>query len=49
MPTYLVAVSVGEFDALEDSVDGIPLRILTAKGKQADARYAMPWVDVHEK
>ena len=41
MPTYLVAVSVGQFDALEDSVDGIPLRILTAKGKKADARYAM--------
>ena len=41
MPTYLAAVSVGQFDALEDSVDGIPLRILTAKGKKADARYAM--------
>jgi aminopeptidase N len=41
MPTYLVAVAVGQFDALEDSVDGIPLRILTAKGKKADARYAM--------
>ena len=41
MPTYLVAVSVGQFDALEDSVDGIPLRILTAQGKKAEARYAM--------
>ncbi len=41
MPTYLVAVSVGQFDALEDSVDGIPLRILTAKGKKAEALYAM--------
>ena len=41
MPTYLVAVSVGQFDALEDTVDGIPLRILTAKGKKAEARYAM--------
>jgi aminopeptidase N len=41
MPSYLVAVSVGQFDALEDSVDGIPLRILTAKGKRAEARYAM--------
>ena len=41
MPTYLVAVAVGQFDALEDSVDGIPLRILTAKGRKADARYAM--------
>jgi aminopeptidase N len=41
MPTYLVAVAVGEFDALEDAVDGIRLRILTAKGKRDDARYAM--------
>ena len=41
MPTYLVSVAVGQFDALEDSVDGIPLRILTAKGKREDARYAM--------
>jgi len=41
MPTYLVAIAVGQFDALEDSVDGIPLRILTARGKKADARYAM--------
>jgi aminopeptidase N len=41
MPTYLVAIAVGQFDALEDSVDGIPLRVLTAKGKTADARYAM--------
>ncbi|MEO6744443.1 MAG: M1 family metallopeptidase [Caldimonas sp.] len=41
MPTYLFAVSVGQFDALEDSVDGIPLRILTAKGKKEEALYAM--------
>ena len=41
MPTYLVSVAVGQFDALEDVVDGIPLRILTAKGKREDARYAM--------
>jgi len=41
MASYLVTVSVGEFDALEDSVDGVPLRILTAKGKREQARYAM--------
>jgi aminopeptidase N len=41
MPTYLVAVAVGQFDVLEDKVDGIPLRILSAKGKKEDARYAM--------
>jgi aminopeptidase N len=41
MASYLVTVSVGEFDALEDSADGIPLRILTARGKRDQARYAM--------
>jgi aminopeptidase N len=41
MASYLVTISVGEFDALEDSVDGIPLRILTARGKRDQARYAM--------
>ena len=41
MASYLVTVTVGQFDALEDSVDGIPLRILTAKGKKEEARYAM--------
>jgi aminopeptidase N len=41
MPTYLVALAVGEFDALSDSFDGIPLRILTAPGRSEEARYAM--------
>jgi aminopeptidase N len=41
MPTYLVALSVGEFDALTDSLDGVPLRILTARGRSHEARYAM--------
>src|SRR5262249_30643652 len=41
MASYLVAVAVGQFDTLEDNVDGIRLRILTAKGKREDARYAM--------
>lgn len=41
MPTYLVAVSIGEFDVLSDSYDGIALRILTAPGRAAEARYAM--------
>lgn len=41
MASYLVTVTVGKFDSLEDSVDGIPLRILTAKGKKEEARYAM--------
>jgi aminopeptidase N len=41
MPTYLVALFVGELDVLEDSVEGIALRIYTTKGKAARARYAM--------
>jgi aminopeptidase N len=41
MPSYLVTVAVGQFDALEGAVDGVPLRILTAKGKREEARYAM--------
>jgi aminopeptidase N len=41
MPTYLVALAVGEFGALTDSFDGIALRILTAPGREEEARYAM--------
>ncbi|HQR71138.1 MAG TPA: M1 family metallopeptidase [Burkholderiaceae bacterium] len=41
MPTYLVALSVGEFDMLSDSYDGIALRILTTPGRAAEAGYAM--------
>lgn len=41
MPSYLFAVAVGEFDALEDEQDGVTLRILTAPGKRAQGAYAM--------
>ena len=41
MPSYLVAVSVGRFDALAGRAAGVPLRILTAPGKREQARYAM--------
>ena len=41
MPSYLVAVSVGRFDALAGRAAGVPLRILTAPGKRAQAAYAM--------
>ena len=41
MPSYLLAVSVGHFDALEGRAAGVPLRILTAPGKRAQATYAM--------
>jgi aminopeptidase N len=41
MPSYLLAVTVGRFDVLQDQVDGIPLRIFTAPGKREQARFAM--------
>ncbi len=41
MPSYLVAVSVGRYDALVGSAAGVPLRILSAPGKRAQASYAM--------
>lgn len=41
MPSYLVAVAVGEFDVLEGRAAGVPLRMLTAPGKREHARYAL--------
>jgi aminopeptidase N len=41
MQSYLLSVAVGQFDVLEDQVDGIPLRIFTAPGKREQARFAM--------
>lgn len=41
MPTYLVALAVGQFDTLQGQSGKTPLRIFTAPGKQAQAAYAM--------
>jgi aminopeptidase N len=41
MPTYLVAVAVGDFDVLEDHLGALPLRIFTARGRKHEATYAM--------
>lgn len=41
MPSYLVAVAVGQFDVLEGSSGSIPLRIYTAPGKAQQAKFAM--------
>jgi aminopeptidase N len=41
MPTYLVALFVGEMDKVEDGVDGIALGIYTVKGRTAKAGFAM--------
>ncbi len=41
MPSYLLALTVGQFDTLQGQSGRVPLRILTAPGKQAQAAYAM--------
>jgi len=41
MPSYLVAVAVGRFDALAGSAAGVPLRVFTAPGKREQAAYAL--------
>lgn len=41
MPTYLFSVAVGQFEAIEGKVAGVPLRVFTAPGKREHARYAM--------
>ncbi|MBZ8139304.1 aminopeptidase [Rubrivivax gelatinosus] len=41
MPSYLVALAVGRFDALAGQAAGVPLRILTAPGKAAQGAYAL--------
>lgn len=41
MPSYLVALTVGGFDTLAGRAGTVPLRILTAPGKRAQAAYAL--------
>ncbi len=41
MPSYLVALAVGHFDALPGRAAGVPLRILTVPGRQAQGAYAL--------
>ena len=41
MPSYLVAVSVGRYDALQGRAGKVPLRVLTAPGKGALGAYAL--------
>lgn len=43
LPSYLVAIGVGPFDVVDAGRSGMkntPVRIITPKGKSADARYA---------
>ncbi len=46
MPSYLVAITVGQFDVLSGLAARVPLRIVTSPGKRAQASYAM---DVTQK
>jgi aminopeptidase N len=41
MPSYLLALAVGEFDVLEGRFGEVPLRIFTARGRSREAAYAM--------
>ena len=41
MSSYLVAITVGQFDVLSGLAARVPLRIITSPGKLAQARYAM--------
>ena len=41
IPSYLVVLTCGRFEWLEDDIRGIKLRILTAAGKKEFGRYAM--------
>ena len=41
MPAYLVAVAVGQFDALAAHAAGVPLRVLSAPGKRDQGAYAL--------
>ena len=41
MPSYLVAITVGQFDVLSGLAARVPLRIITSPGKRAQASYAL--------
>jgi aminopeptidase N len=41
MATYLLAFFAGEFETIEDEVEGVKLRAVTTPGKREQARYAL--------
>lgn len=41
MPSYLLALAVGRFDAAEGQAGSVPLRVLTVPGKAAQAAFAL--------
>ena len=41
MSSYLVALAVGDFEYVEGSADGVPIRVWATPGKKARANYAL--------
>jgi aminopeptidase N len=41
MPSYLVVLVAGELEALSGEAEGIPLRIITSRGKKQNGEYAL--------
>jgi len=41
MPSYLVSVAVGRFDAMAGQAGNVPLRVLAAEGKREQGRFAL--------
>jgi len=41
MPSYLVAIVVGNFEYIEGEADGIPIRVWTSPGKKEMGRFAL--------
>jgi aminopeptidase N len=41
MSTYLVALAIGDWKCISDEQDGIPLRICSVPGKEAQGKYAL--------
>ena len=41
MASYLVVLVSGELEAIEDSLDGVHMRVLTTEGKKEQGRYAL--------
>jgi aminopeptidase N len=41
MASYLVVLASGELESIEDSLDGVQIRVLTTEGKKEQGRYAL--------
>src|SRR5215470_10905 len=41
MASYLVVLVSGELESIEDSLDGVRMRVITTEGKKEQGRYAL--------